>query len=171
MFPLAFISSPLGAARPLPCCSRIYLARTHLLLLIDLMRSLRAPFVNPSSSHPSPSPVPARRGRASPCGASLGLPGQLTRFHHWTKVRDPSSTRLSSLLHLVVAWTLSVPTSGRCAVTRHACAGAAGFATGRQTVVLLLKAYRVRGLPLFSASSHFFTTTDGKQNFTYKNVN
>lgn len=96
------------ALRVLPYFPHIYLALTHLLLLIDLMSLLHSLFVSPNSSPhfflpPSLPPSPQHE-ETSLHYVSLHYRSAWTaltlvmQFHYCTKVRDPRSERLSSIL-------------------------------------------------------------------------
>ena len=147
ILPFTPFPSPHGAPFalcPLPSSPHIYLALTHHLLLIDLMSAQHSLFVSPTSS-PQPfllflpclivkGPAFTMWGFIRSAWTALTL---VMRFHYWTKVRDPSSERLSSLLHRITHLdSLSVPTPGPYAVTQHAGAAAAGFAIAWQMVAL-----------------------------------
>lgn len=126
--------------RLLPYFPNIYLALTHLLLLIDLMSLLRslALWVQLGLLRLPMFPCLSVKGPAfTMWGFIRSVWTALTwvmRFHYWTKVRDPSSVCISPLSYLRSA-SLHVPMPGPYAVTQHACA-AAVFATAWRTVVL-----------------------------------
>lgn len=122
-----------------PC---IYWVLTHLLLLKIWCLSCNSRFVSPTSSPRSSLPLSSQRG--GPAFTMWGFIRSawtaltlVMRFHYWTKVRDPSSVRLSSLLHLIYARPPSLsPAPDPYAVTQHGSAAAAGLATVLQKLVL-----------------------------------